>query len=74
MTTTYSYSKAKESFDLLFKEAFDEGQVKIEKDNQVFVLMPEVSGVSPLAVEGIKSTLTTNDIISCIHEGRKAYD
>jgi len=71
MTTIYTYAKAKQSFDSVFKKASSEGKVKIQKDDQTFVLMPESKNKSALDVEGINSEITVKDIISCIHEGRK---
>jgi hypothetical protein len=53
MTKVYTYAKAKQSFDSVFQEAFDEGKVKIQKNNQTFVLMPESKNISPLDIEGV---------------------
>lgn len=71
MTKTYSYAQAKQSFDLVLREAFDEGKVKIRKDDQIFVIMPESKNISPFDVEGVDIDITVEDIISYIHESRK---
>jgi len=71
MTKTYTYAKAKKSFDLVFQNAVNEGKVKIQKDDQVFVIMPESKKTSPLDIKGINLDVTMADIISYIHEGRR---
>ncbi len=71
MTTTYSYAKAKQSFDLVLKKASREGEVKIRKDNQLFVLTPQFNNISPLDIEGVDTDINSKEIIRFIHEGRK---
>jgi len=70
MTMTYSYEKAKKSFDLIFKKAALDGKVAIRKDNQIYILMPASKNVSPLDVEGVDMGVTSEDIINFIHESR----
>lgn len=64
-------AKAKQSFDSVFQKAFVEGKVKIQKDDQTFILMPESKNISPLDIKGVDIDVTVTDIISCIHESRK---
>ncbi|TAK72652.1 MAG: type II toxin-antitoxin system Phd/YefM family antitoxin [Gammaproteobacteria bacterium] len=71
MTATYTYAKAKQRFDLILKKASLDGKVKIRKDDQLFIIMPEAKNVSPLDVEGVDIHITTKDIINLIHESRK---
>lgn len=71
MTMTYSYEKAKKSFDLVFKKAFLDGKVTIKKGDQTYILMPLEKDVSPLDIEGIDLEFTSKDIIQFIHESRK---
>lgn len=71
MTATYSYEKAKKSFDLIFKQATLDGKVTIRKDNELYILMPASKNVSPLDIEGVDMGLTAKDIIQFIHESRK---
>lgn len=71
MTTTYSYEKAKKSFDLMFKKATVDGKVTICKDNKLYILMPVVENVSPLDVEGVDVNISSKDILKFIHESRK---
>jgi hypothetical protein len=71
MTTTYSYEKAKKSFDLVFKKATIDGKVAIRKDNDLYILMPASKDASPLDVEGVDMDISSKDIIQFIHESRK---
>lgn len=71
MTTTYSYEKAKKSFDLIFKKATVDGKVAIRKDNEIYILMPASKNISPLDVEGVDMDISSKDIIQFIHESRK---
>jgi hypothetical protein len=71
MTTTYSYEKAKKSFDLVFKKATIDGKVAIRKDNDLYILMPASKDASPLDVEGVDMNISSKDIIQFIHESRK---
>lgn len=71
MTTTYTYAKAVQDFDLVLKKAFQDGKVKIRKNNQLFILMPEVEESSALDVEGVDMNINVQDILSSIHESRR---
>jgi hypothetical protein len=71
MTMTYSYEKAKKSFDLLFKKAVLDGKVAIRKDDQIYILMPASKNTSPLDIEGVDMGVTSKDIVQFIHESRK---
>jgi hypothetical protein len=71
MTTTYSYEKAKKSFDLVFKKATLDGKVAIRKDNELYILMPASKNISPLDIEGVDMGLSIKDIIEFIHESRR---
>lgn len=71
MTMTYSYEKAKKSFDLVFKKASLDGKVAIRKDDQIYILMPASKNVSPLDIEGVDMGITSKDIVQFIHESRK---
>lgn len=69
---TYSYEKAKKSFDLVFKKASLDGKVAIRKDNQIYILMPVLNKISPLDIEGVDMDVTSKEIVKFIHEGRKS--
>lgn len=69
---TYTYEKAKKSFDLIFRKATLDGKVAIRKDDQVYILMPVSKSTSPLDVEGVDMDITSKDIVQFIHEGRRS--
>jgi hypothetical protein len=70
--TTYTYSKARQDLAALLDEASRSGEVRIRrKDGRVFVVKPERSRKSPLAVKGIKLGLSSKELVQFIHEGRK---
>lgn len=71
MTMTYSYAKAKQSFDMILKKASTDGSVKIRKDDQLFIVIPEPANISPLDVEGVDMGMTSKNIVKYIHESRK---
>lgn len=71
MTMTYSYEKAKKSFDLVFKKAAIDGKVAIRKDNELYILMPASKDTSPLDIEGVDMGISSEDIVQFIHESRK---
>lgn len=72
MTMTYSYEKAKKSFDLVFKQAILDGKVAIRKDDKLYILMPASENTSPLDIEGTDDLgLSLKDIIEFIHESRR---
>jgi len=72
MTMTYSYAKAKQGLDLVLKKASRYGKVKIRKDKELFIITPQERDISPLDVEGVDVGVSVKDILSCIHESRKA--
>ncbi len=71
MTATYSYEKAKKSFDLVLKKAFTDGKVTIKKDDQLYILMPAAKNTSALDVESVDTDISSKDILQFIHESRK---
>ena len=53
-------------------EALQQDEVRIRRDDgQVLVIRAEPPAASPLDVEGIDLGMTTQEIIECIHEGRR---
>jgi len=71
---TYTYSEARQNLASLLEEARADGAVKISrKDGKSFILRPELSGKSPLDVEGVDVDITTDEIVSIIREGRERY-
>jgi hypothetical protein len=73
--SVYVYTEALQKFAFLLEEAFQKGEVKIQRDDgEVFVIRPETKMGSPLDVEGIDLGISTADILECIHEGRKHFE
>ena len=69
----YTYSEARQKLSSVLDSAKQSGKVLIKrKDGSTFSLMPENQASSPLDVKGIKSSITTNEIISFVRESRKA--
>jgi hypothetical protein len=70
--SVYAYTEAIQKIAFLLEEAFQQGEVRIRRDDgQVLVIRPESSAASSLDVEGIDLGITTQEIIECIHEGRR---
>lgn len=68
----YSYSQARQQLAAVLDCAEQEGQVKItHRDGRSFVLHPEPSSHSPLAVPGIALNLSSAEIVRAVHEGRR---
>lgn len=68
----YSYSQARQQLAAVLDCAEQDGQVKItHRDGRSFVLQPEASGQSPLAVQGVTLDLNSLEIVQAVHEGRR---
>lgn len=68
----YTYSEARQGLALVLEEAWNNGAVQIyRRGGQRFVVRPEKSTSSPLDVVGVNLGLTTDEIVSFVHEGRR---
>ena len=68
----YSYSEARQKLAMVLKQAENKGKVIIRrKDGRTFALVPENISSSPLDVPTIKATVTTDEIVDIIREGRE---
>jgi len=68
----YSYSEARQNLAVLLEQAEDTGKVLIRrKDGQTFAVVPEKTAASPLDVPSIKVSMTTEQIIDIIRNGRE---
>ena len=73
--SVYVYTEALQKFALLLEEAFQTGEVKIRRDDgNVLVIRPEAKMASPLDVPGVDLGISTEDILACIHEGRRTLE
>ncbi len=71
MTTTYTYSEARQKLASLLEQAEREGEVRIVRQNGlVFVIRPEKQARSPLDVPGIDTGISGDEIVEIIREGR----
>ncbi len=70
--SVYAYADAIRKFSVLLEEAFKGEDVRIQcDDGQEFIVKPASPLRSPLDVEGINLNITTDEIVDCIHEGRR---
>jgi len=68
----YSYSEARQNLAVLLEQAEDTGKVLIRrKDGQTFAVVPEKTAASPLDVPSIKVSMTTEQLIDIIRNGRE---
>lgn len=72
MSAVYTYSKARQNFAALLDRVAEEGEVRVKRrDGRVFVILPERQDRSPLDVEGITLSLSREEIVHFVHEGRR---
>ena len=70
----YTYSEARQNLASLLEIAQRDGSVRIRrKDGRSFVVQPEISAVSPLAVEGVDIGVNSAEIVEMIREGREQF-
>jgi antitoxin (DNA-binding transcriptional repressor) of toxin-antitoxin stability system len=70
--TTYTYSQARQNFAEVLEKAKKEGKVLIKKrDGSSFLLSPLPNAESPLNVKGIKSNISSDEIIEILKEVRE---
>jgi hypothetical protein len=75
MSRVYTYSDARQNLASVLERAVKEGEVRIKrKDGQVFVIKPEQVLGSPLAVDGVETILSADELVGFIREGRSKYD
>jgi hypothetical protein len=70
--TVFTYSQARQNFAAVLEQAAKEGKVQIKrKDGSVFTLCPEEPNTSPLDVKGVKTGVSTAEIIRAVRESRR---
>ena len=68
----YTYSQARQKLSSILDQARAEGEVRVKRrDGQEFVIKPIKTGSSPLDVEGIDSTMSAEEIVAIVREGRE---
>lgn len=73
---SYTTSEVRQNFAAVLEQAWRDGGVRIRRrDGQSFVLRPEPSTVSPLAVEGVTPAqpVSREEILSAVEEGRRRW-
>jgi len=69
---TYKFSEARQNLAALLDEAASTGEVRISRrDGRSFVLRPVRTKRSPLDVPGIDSSLSREEIVKTVREGRR---
>jgi len=72
MSTTVTYSEARQNLASLLDKVLVEGAVRIKRrDGQVFVIRTDERRASPLDVEGIDLGVSTEEIVDFIAESRR---
>jgi len=70
----YTLTEARQNLSSLLERAVLERKVRIKrKDGQAFVIKPETSTGSPLDIEGMDLSLTKEEIVNFIVEGRRKH-
>jgi len=68
----YTFSEARQKLASLLNMAKDEGEVRIKrKDGSVFAIKPVTYESSPLDTEGVETSLTAEEIVQYVREGRE---
>ncbi len=68
----YTFSEARQKLASLLSMAKDEGEVRIKrKDGSVFAIKPVTYEGSPLDTEGVQTSLTAEEIVRYVREGRE---
>jgi len=68
----YTFSEARQKLASLLSMAKDEGEVRIKrKDGSVFAIKPVTYEGSPLDTEGVETSLTAEEIVQYVREGRE---
>ncbi len=70
--TVFTYSQARQNFAAVLDRAAEEGKVLIKrKDGSIFTLCPEKPNLSPLEVGGIRTKVSTREIVRAVRESRR---
>ena len=70
--TVFTYSQARQNFAAVLDQAAKEGKVQIRRrDGSLFTLYPEKPNTSPLDVKGVKTDVSTDEIVRAVRESRR---
>jgi antitoxin Phd len=69
--TIFTYSEARQKFSTLLNTATRDGEVLIRRrDGRVFSIRPQKKMESPFDVKGIKTKVSTKEIVDIVRESR----
>ncbi len=72
MKKIYTFSEARQKFASVLDQAEREGEARIvRKNGTVFIIKPEKRSRSPLDVPGIELSISADDIVEAVREGRE---
>jgi hypothetical protein len=70
--TTYTDTDLRQRPDAVLNDAQNQGEVRIKRgDGKEFVLRPAEADRSGLDVPGIKTNITTEEIVAAVRQGRE---
>jgi hypothetical protein len=73
--TVFTYSQARQNFAAVLDQVAKEGKVLIKrKDGSVFTLCSEKPDTSPLDVKGVKTGVSTAQVVRAVRESRRRKD
>ncbi len=68
----YTFSEARQKLASVLNQAKEEGEVRIRrKDGSSFIVKPILNEESPLQTDGIPSSLSAEEIVEYVREGRE---
>ena len=68
----YTFSEARQKLASLLSMAKDEGEVRVKrKDGSVFAIIPVTYEGSPLDTDGVQTSITADEIVQYVREGRE---
>jgi Antitoxin Phd_YefM, type II toxin-antitoxin system len=68
----FTFSEARQQLSAVLDLAQSEGEVRVSRrDGRMFVIQPVQSKKSPLAIVGITTYMTNDELLGFIHESRR---
>ena len=68
----YTYSEARQKLAEVLEKAETSGKVLIRrKDGRIYALTPEKAASSPLNVPSVKASISTQEIVAIVRNGRE---
>ena len=70
----YNQSEARRQFAAVLEQASREGAVRVRcRDGRMYLIRPEPTEGSPLAVDGVDTDITDEQINEAVREGRQRH-